>query len=64
VHADAGGENALRQSNMHAKIRFVHQLRNGDIAGNADELIGLMAAKLLFRNEKIDFSATRKSTIS
>src|SRR3954462_3656289 len=52
-------EDALRHPDVDAVVRFVDQLRDGDVAGDADQLIRLMLAQFARGGDEIDHLLNR-----
>src|SRR5882762_816262 len=52
-------ENALRQPHVDAEVRFVDELRDRNVAGNADDLIRLVLRQLLRGGEEVDHLLNR-----
>src|SRR6185312_14997989 len=52
------GENGFRHHDMHALV-VVHQLGDVDVAGHADQHVGVVAAYVLVPHEEVDHAGDR-----
>src|ERR1051325_360435 len=50
----SAGPEALRHLHVHAEVRLVHQLRDHDVPGDTDQLIGLVLGQSLRGGEEVD----------